>query len=85
MKFIIAALALTSFSNLAFAYGDVYVQGYQRSNGTYVAPHMRSAPDGNSYNNWSTSGNVNPYTGQEGHKNPSSNSFGTYGAGFGGH
>lgn len=32
----------------------------------YVEPHMRSAPDGNFYNNWSTKGNVNPYTGQPG-------------------
>ena len=46
--------------------GPVAVQGYYRSNGTYVAPHMRSAPDGDFGNNWSTSGNINPYTGKEG-------------------
>jgi len=44
--------------------GSVHVRGYFRSNGTYVAPHMRSAPDGNPYNNWSFPGNVNPYTGK---------------------
>lgn len=48
--------------------GSTYVHGYTRSNGTYVAPHYRSAPDGNFYNNWSTKGNVNPYTGEEGTK-----------------
>jgi len=31
-----------------------------------VQPHYRSAPDGNFYNNWSTKGNVNPYTGVPG-------------------
>lgn len=44
----------------------VAVQGYCRGNGTYVAPHYRTAPDGNPYNNWSTVGNVNPYTGKAG-------------------
>lgn len=42
------------------------VRGYVRKDGTYVAPHHRSAPDGNFQNNWSTSGNINPYTGVEG-------------------
>jgi hypothetical protein len=48
--------------------GDVSVRGYFRRDGTYVQPHMRSAPDGNFWNNWSTKGNVNPYTGQPGTK-----------------
>lgn len=42
------------------------VRGHFRSSGSYVAPHYRSNPDGNFYNNWSTSGNVNPYTGSFG-------------------
>ena len=46
--------------------GSVSVRGYVTKNGTYVAPHYRSAPDGNFYNNWSTKGNVNPYTGEAG-------------------
>jgi hypothetical protein len=46
--------------------GDVAVKGYIKSDGTYVAPHMRSAPDGNFSNNWTTQGIVNPYTGKEG-------------------
>jgi hypothetical protein len=45
---------------------QTYVRGYYRSNGTYVAPHYRSNPDGNFYNNWSTFGNINPYTGSMG-------------------
>lgn len=46
--------------------GSVSVKGYFRKDGTYVAPHHRSGPDGSFYNNWSTRGNINPYTGEEG-------------------
>lgn len=50
--------------------GPVRVDPYVNSNGTYVQGHYRSAPDGNRYNNWSTQGNVNPYTGKSGTKSP---------------
>ena len=42
----------------------VNVRGYFRSNGTYVKPHTRTAPDGNPYNNYSYPGNYNPNTGK---------------------
>ncbi|WP_147406486.1 hypothetical protein [Pseudomonas reidholzensis] len=45
---------------------DVYVGAYTRSDGTHVQAHYRSAPDGNLGNNWSTLGNINPYTGEPG-------------------
>jgi len=49
--------------------GSTGVSGYtKRSTGTYVMPHQRTAPDSNRYNNWSTQGNVNPYTGKKGSK-----------------
>ena len=48
--------------------GDVAVRGYYRSNGTYVPPHMRSRQDYAFSNNWTTTGNVNPYTGRKGHR-----------------
>jgi hypothetical protein len=48
--------------------GAVYVHGYMRKDGTYVAAHHRSRPDGNFYNNWSTKGNFNPFTGKMGTK-----------------
>jgi hypothetical protein len=53
--------------------GDVSVNGYTRKDGTYVAPHFRSAPDSSFNNNWSTSPNVNPYTGQQGTHTPRMN------------
>lgn len=49
----------------------VNVRGYFRKDGTYVAGHKRTAPDGNFNNNWSTQGNVNPYTGEVGTKRQS--------------
>jgi hypothetical protein len=42
--------------------------GYVRSNGTYVAPSYRTKSDGYKYNNYSTKGNINPYTGKNGTK-----------------
>jgi hypothetical protein len=44
----------------------VHVNGYYRKNGTYVEPHYRSSPNSPVYDNWSTRGNVNPYTGEVG-------------------
>jgi hypothetical protein len=67
----IALVILTPGS--AHAWGnDVHVRGHHRSDGSYVQPHYRSAPDGNRFNNWSTQGNVNPYTGQIGTRDPHS-------------
>jgi len=60
---------------------DVSVKGYLRNDGTYVRPHMRSTPDSSYNNNWSTYPNVNPYTGQQGTRQPrlyDNNSGGSY-------
>ena len=64
----------------SFAQSTVYVQGYTRSNGTYVQGHYRTAPDATITNNWSTVGNVNPYTGKPGTVSYSSStsSYSTY-------
>lgn len=53
------ATALVIFGLLGFGWGEdaharggaVHVSGYTRANGTYVAPHYRSAPDGDFGNN----------------------------------
>src|SRR4051812_27632161 len=47
---------------------DVSVRGYTRKDGTYVAPHVRSSPNSTKDDNYSTRGNVNPYTGVAGTK-----------------
>ncbi|MDD4974113.1 MAG: hypothetical protein PHY93_07160 [Bacteriovorax sp.] len=46
----------------------VHVRGYRTKRGTYVRPHYRSRPDHSKLNNWSTRGNINPYTGKIGTK-----------------
>jgi hypothetical protein len=51
----------------------IYHNGYVQQNGTYVQPHYQSAPDQSYNNNWSTSPNVNPYTGQQGTRQPTYN------------
>lgn len=65
----IGAAALVIASS-ATAGGPVRVKGYVTKNGTYVAPHYRSSPDSSRYNNWSSQGNYNPYTGKQGTQNP---------------
>jgi hypothetical protein len=44
------------------------VGGYTKKNGTQVAPHRQTDPDGTQRNNYSTRGNVNPSTGKVGTK-----------------
>ena len=83
IKTLAAAAIFISASSAALA--DEYVNGYTRRDGTYVQPHMRSSPDGNPLNNWSTRGNVNPYTGDVGTRNPSGsrNGYGSPSPSFG--
>lgn len=38
--------------------------GYTRSNGTYVQPYVAISPNGTQRDNFSASGNTDPYTGQ---------------------
>ncbi len=51
MKRIALVLLLLTFAGSAFA-KDGYVRGYQRKDGTYVQPYVRSAPDSNKWNNY---------------------------------
>ena len=45
---------------------STYVNGYTKSNGTYVQGHYRSSQNSTNHDNYSTSGNYNPYTGSAG-------------------
>lgn len=73
---VIASLLLpTSLS------AQVYVKGYTKKDGTYVAPHYRSTPNSSKLDNYSTKGNINPYTGKVGTKDVySSPSYGWSGS-----
>ncbi|MFV8337493.1 hypothetical protein ACNQF7_15635 [Flavobacterium sp. RSP29] len=59
--FIIAFLFTT-----AFTFAKVSGKGYYRSNGTYVQPHQRTAPNSTRNDNYSTISNSYPYTGEAG-------------------
>jgi hypothetical protein len=82
----IFALAAIAGMTVSASAGDTYVNGYFRNDGTYVQPHYRSAPDSSTYNNYSTQGNQNPYTGQSGTRNPDyqapSSGYGNYGSNY---
>lgn len=43
-----------------------YQSGYKKSNGTYVQPHYKTRSNGTNWDNFSTRGNINPYTGKKG-------------------
>lgn len=62
----------TSFSQRKSS-SDVSVKGYYRDNGTYVAPHYRTSPNSTNRDNFSTIGNINPYTGESGTVKPDNN------------
>lgn len=44
------------------------VGGYMKKNGTYVQSYYKSDSDSYKFNNYSTKGNSNPYTGKKGYK-----------------
>jgi len=68
-----AVLALAWAAPLAeaSAQGSSQRRGYVTRNGVYVPPSHQTKPDGTKANNWSTRGNVNPYTGRHGTVDPS--------------
>lgn len=68
-KILILFLLLVVFIGLAFTQTNskhVSVSGYYRSDGTYVQPYFRTAPNNTNQDNFSTQGNTNPYTGKAG-------------------
>lgn len=67
MLIVVAALSLLAS---AYALAAENVAGHLRKNGKYVHSYKRSNPDNKRYNNYSSKGNRNPYTGKNGtHRN----------------
>ena len=60
----------------ASASADQYVNGYTKSNGTYVEGHFRGTPNNTQVDNYSAKGNSNPYTGEKGYSDPYKNNNG---------
>lgn len=64
------AIAASLFAAPALAGKTTHVDGYVKKDGTYVAPHYKTAPNDTKLDNYSTKGNYNPYTGKEGAVDP---------------
>lgn len=71
-------LSLICFAFTMPQFAQVKVRGYTKKNGTYVAPHYRSNPNSTKLDNWSTKGNINPYTGKAGTKEVVSDKYKNY-------
>lgn len=72
MKKALLATALAFSSGITIA--DNFTHGYTRHDGTYVQPHMKSEQNQYKFDNYSSRGNINPYTGSAGtHRNEFSN------------
>lgn len=71
--------AVVALACASTAWADVCTQGYVRKDGTYVQPHCQANPNETKLDNYSTKGNVNPYTGQKGYVDPYKQSTPSYG------
>lgn len=63
--FAIIFLFITAVSSVQAA---TRVKGYYRNNGTYINSYYRSNSNRYRYDNYSSRGNYNPYTGKKGYK-----------------
>ncbi len=70
IKSLIAGTLVVMTIAPSFAQSSHAVRGYTRRDGTYVAPHRATNPNSTRSDNWSTKGNVNPYTGKAGTVDP---------------
>lgn len=67
-RLVFGLVAVLALNSSALAQGDHHVRGYTRADGAYVAPHYQTNPNSTTRDNYSTVGNVNPYTGVPGTK-----------------
>lgn len=67
---LIALFLIFSFLTVSNAEALQRVKGYTTKKGTYVTPHLKSSPNKTKFDNFSTKGNINPFTGKKGTVNP---------------
>jgi hypothetical protein len=74
MKKLLATLLLITTIGLIFpniTEAAVRVKGYIKPrSGKYVMPYYKTSPNKTKFDNWSTKGNTNPFTGKKGTVNP---------------
>lgn len=63
-------LAAVVFAGAANAAGSHSTKGHVKKDGTYVEPSRATNPNSSKADNYSSKGNLNPYTGKEGTKDP---------------
>jgi len=63
---VITALFMLSVSSTSVDAAS-RVRGYTKNNGTYVQPYYRSSPNSYKFDNYSSRGNYNPFTGKKGY------------------
>lgn len=71
MKILLLTIALEFIAVIGFSqtnHHSRYQRSYVKKNGTYVRPHYKTEINKTNIDNYSTTSNVDPYTGQEGHK-----------------
>ncbi len=65
---LLIALVFSGLSLASSAEASKRVNGYTTKKGTYVQPYYRSNSNKVKYDNYSSKGNSNPYTGKKGSK-----------------
>lgn len=82
MRSLLFMLAFVFTSVLTYAQSQTWVNGYYKSDGTYVQGHYRQKQNNTNHDNWSTTTQLNPYTFENGSraKDYSSEAY-NYGAG----
>ena len=68
---ILLSLMLFSGFTIAAEARSIRVRGYYKpSTGTYIQPYYRTSPNRSKWDNYSTKGNYNPFTGKKGYTSP---------------
>ena len=62
MRSLLFILAFVFTSVLTYAQSQTWVNGYYKSDGTYVQGHYKQTPNSTNHDNWSTTQQRNPYT-----------------------
>lgn len=68
MKKLIFTIGLFGIISFASAQSTTTVKSYTKKDGTYVQGYQKTSTDKTNSNNYSTQGNYNPNTGQQGTK-----------------
>lgn len=66
MRSLLFVLAFVLTSVLSYAQNQIWVNGYYKSDGSYVQGHYRQTPNSTNHDNWSTTTQLNPYTNESG-------------------